>query len=273
MAACLGLACTAATAQIPLPVIDPALLNQTRQLTGDSLRLCINGDSALAPLDREVAALLADALLLTPILVELNSAFAIPRYDYRVQIAEPELFVEMTASCDALMGFRLSPTNTPQWLTVSAPYYRTRNVIASLDPSLVSLETVRAKSAPLGARIGAPGDAALRTWLGTTEGASLRIGYPDNEILLQKLTDGTLAAALVWEPALAVAAPEMFAGQEVHVAPTPFDSGNVDFGIAVQSGNAFLRTAFDQAIASLSSSGTLDRLAREQGLPVTASAP
>lgn len=250
--------------------IDPSFIEQTRRLAGDKVSLCINRDSVLAPFDRAVGEAVVGALLLKAEFVEIGTAYEAAPYDYRLALEQTDLFVAMTNSCDALMGYRLSAGALPEWMTVSAPYFYSRSVIATLEPTIDGLDALPAQAPPPGSRMGGPGDSALRSYLKSSGlKQKTRLGYLDNEVLLQKLADGTISAALVWEPALALAGDALLGGREVFTFEAPFDTGTVEFGAAFATQSAFLRTAFDQAIAALDADGTLDTLAERFGLPTS----
>ena len=117
--------------------------------------------------------------------------------------------------------------------------------------------------------MGSSADAALRIWLSNPNSKTLRrLPYPDNQLLIERLRDGTLSGALIWEPAAYIATHGKPEAEGLFLfADVPFALGSVDFGVAIRTNELFLRTQLDMAIDSLISDGTIERLRSRFGLP------
>lgn len=248
---------------IPLEV-----LNDRLRIEGNAVTFCLNGASTLVEFERAVAEELATALLLEADFHELQSPARPFPYDFRLHLSGPELYVEMTNICDALVGFILSPVDFPQWLTITRPYYTSRFVLAAADPDLTSLSDLP-NGAAIGTRLGSSGDVALVTYRGaqTQEPGWLRRPYGDNEVLIDALLDGSAEAILVWEPALYRATEGDPASRGITVIPSSFRSPEMAFGIVVSSDDVYLRDLLDQAIEQAVRTGLIDQLRQEHELP------
>lgn len=242
--------------------------------SGDTLRFCLNMASAMVGFDRDAAQAIADAVLLPAEFYEIVDFEAPQPYDYRFTVDEPQLFISVNNECDALMGYRLPTSGSiAEWLSVSRPYLATDMVLAVTDPAYGRLTDLPPGSR-IGSRIGTPGDNRLRSYLRAGgSAASVRVPYSGNDHLIDRLLDGDLSAALIWEPAL-----HLFAGGDpasvgMLKAELPFDSEPIVFSIAVQSDDQFLLELIDMAIESLLADGTIGELLRQHGLPAEAAAP
>ena len=271
------LAMALGTASLSLPlvaqappgmVIGPEFLDQTLRHGDNTLRFCINPASVLAPLDRAVAQAIADALLLTAEFYEVDAPFAIKPFDFRVQIGGREFFVAFHNNCEAFMGLRLAPGQIPDWLSISQPYFSARTVMATARAGIDGFEDIP-PGVPIGSRLGASGDVNLTSYLQSLpeDARPRRFPYPDYGILIDRMLDGTLAAILIWEPALSFAS----GGDPAAIGITAvFDPPHavpvLDFGVAVMAQDTFTRGLIDQAITALTEDGTLDALAREHAM-------
>jgi polar amino acid transport system substrate-binding protein len=94
-----------------------------------------------------------------------------------------------------------------------------------------------------------------------------RFTYYNNKVLIDRLLDGTVAAAFVWEPALYRATGGKPEAAGLRVIPSPFALYETEFGIAVRAHDTFLSAMFGQAIDALRADGTIDRLLAEHDLP------
>ena len=92
-----------------------------------------------------------------------------------------------------------------------------------------------------------------------------------DDAALNSLTNGTVAVALVWGPALwsLQRSDPAFAGVRV-IAPSPLAASVADVGAAVLANEAFLRSNLDQAIASLIADGTIQGILDSNKFPATA---
>lgn len=250
-------------------VIAPEFLDQSLRQGDNTLRFCINPASALAPLDRAVAQAIADALLLNAEFYEVDAPFAVKPYDYNLQIGGREFFIAFYNNCEAFMGLRLAPGQMPEWLTISQPYFSSRMVLATATEGITRFADIPAGAA-IGSRLAASGDVNLTAYLRSLPADSRprRFPYPHNGFLVERLTDGTLTAALIWEPALYFASggdPEEL-GITAVFAP-PLAIAPLEFAVAVMAQDTFTRGLIDQAITALAEDGTLEALVREHAVP------
>lgn len=91
---------------------------------------------------------------------------------------------------------------------------------------------------------------------------------------MRDLVAGKVDAAVLYGPALAHLQRtfDQFAEiRSVPMAPMPVPPSPL--GVAVLGQDAFLRSAIDSAIASLTDQGRLDEILREHGLPISPNAP
>ena len=86
-----------------------------------------------------------------------------------------------------------------------------------------------------------------------------RIAYPRYASIADKLSDGSLDAAIVWWPAMERVLGERSSG--FHVASTaPLPEPEVQLGLILRSDRAFLRDQLDGAIAAIEADGRLASL-------------
>lgn len=248
---------------IPLEFLDDRL-----RIDAGAITFCLNGASTLVEFERAVAEELAATLLLEADFHELQPPALPFPYDFRLHLSGPELYVEMTNTCDALVGYVVSSVGFPQWLTITRPYYTSRFVLAATDPDLTGFSDLP-EAAAIGARLGSSGDVALVTYRGaqTAEPDWLRRPYRDNWALIDALLDGSADAILVWEPALYRATEGDPGSRGIAVIPSPFRPPDKAFGIAVSREDAYLRSLLDQAIDEAERTGLIDQLRQEHGLP------
>lgn len=256
-------------AQAPQALEIPSdFLDQTLRQGDNTLRFCINPASVLEPLDRAVAQAIADVLLLNAEFHEVASPFEIKPYDFRLQIGGREFFIAFHNNCEAFMGLRLAPGQIPDWLSISQPYFSARTVMASATPGIDGFDDIPPGEA-IGSRLQASGDVNLISYLQSlsADARPRRIPYPDNGLLIERLLDGSVAAILIWEPALHFASggdPASIGITAVFDPPHPVPP--LDFGVAVMAQDTFTRGLIDQAITALRDDGTLDALAREHAM-------
>lgn len=244
--------------------VPPEFLDETRRLEENRIVFCINAASVLADFDRAVAQAMTDALLLEAGFHDVETPFRTFPYDFRVRLAERDLFVEINNNCSALMGVRLV-TVMPDWMTVSRPYYSTRAVMVATDPAITGLGALPA-GARIGSVLGSPGDNLLTRYLAALPEAQRpgRVPYPDYALALERLQDGSVQAAFIWEPALWYASDgDPAAMGIVSVFEPPFAVPPVAFGVALLVEDTFTRGLIDTAIAALEESGALDALIAE----------
>jgi polar amino acid transport system substrate-binding protein len=265
LAALLCVAGSAAKAQGPeIPSRD--LYQERGRGQANKVALCVNGAAMMASFDMALARELANALLLTPEVIEIKAWRPTEPLDYRLPLLMEEIYVQFAEQCDGFMGFTLSQ-GYPEWMTVTRPYLVTRTVIATNVPNVRKLADIPLNR-PLGTRILGGVDNQVILYLQSLpeKGRWPRLAYYNNKVLIDRLLDGTVAAAFVWEPALYRATGGKPEAVGLHVIPSPFELYETELGIAVRTHDAFLSASLGQAIDALRADGTLDRLLVEHGL-------
>ncbi|MCW5697497.1 MAG: transporter substrate-binding domain-containing protein [Bauldia sp.] len=237
-------------------------------LRSGPVRFCINTASILADFDRAVADLIAETMLVESTLHDIVDPYLRPSpYDYRIIRSSPDFYVDVINDCDAVMGYPLPDGTVPNWLTVSRPYYTSSVVLVATDESFRRLGDIP-HDRPIGGRI--RDDTLFRAYLTTLpQGRSWRlVPYLHNNLLLEAVIEGSVAAAVVWEPASAFyLALEGQSAPPMHVVEVPVDLKTVELAVAFRAGDAFLRSAIDAAIDELAADGLLRQLAAEFALP------
>lgn len=268
--ALLAISMTATLAQPTDTIWVPSdAINYDRKLNDDGIVICLNAASALVEMDRQIGQLIADSLLINVVFTELVSPFPAYAYDFRIPFASTDLYVQVTNHCNALMGVRLSPGQMPEWMTVSAPYYETRQVLATTDAALTGFDAIP-PGHDIGSRLGGPGDIQLTAHLRSLspETRPRRIPYPNNELLLQKLADASLSTVFIWEPVLYLASdgdPSSLGIQNIF-AP-PFAVPSVEFAVAFPIQDTYMRGLFDEAISTLRESGEIEAIVNTFSVP------
>jgi polar amino acid transport system substrate-binding protein len=249
--------------------VQHEFLDGLSHVQGDALRFCIHAESLTAAFDTSVAVALADRLLIEPRIQLVASAERTAPLDHRLPMNSTELFTVMMNDCDALMGFILASNQFSSWLSVTRAYYSTSHVLVSGTEQLGSLRDVP-RDQPIGTRALSQADLQLINHLQSLPAADRwqRFPYPDNQLLLERVADGTVAAALVWEPALhafTAGAPE---AHGLFLIPAdPLTPGDIAFSIALKTGDAQLQVLLDQAILSLIDDGIITDLLTDHALP------
>jgi polar amino acid transport system substrate-binding protein len=232
----------------------------------NKVALCLNGDAMMASFERALARELALALLLTPSVIEIKGWAPTEPLDYRLPLTFEEIYIQFAERCDGFMGFTLAQ-GYPDWMTITRPYLVTRTVVATAAMNIHKLADIPVNRS-LGTRILGGVDNQVIMYLQSLSEKSRwrRLAYYNNRILIDRLLDGTVAAAFVWEPALYRATGGKPDAAGVHIIPSPFEPYETEFGIAVRSRDAFLSAALGQAIDALRADGTINRLLVEHGL-------
>lgn len=247
----------------PLDRIAPEFLDNPRRIAGDELHFCLNTSSVLVALDRAVSEAVAGLLFLRPVFYDVE--YPGPRkVDYRIPLTPVQLFSTMNNRCDVFAGYRINAGILADWLTVSRPYFRSSLVMASLDPAVRRLEDLAAGE-KIGVRLGGTGHRELRTYLDSlpSERRQRQIPYPDNDVLVERLFDRSVAAILVWEYAPGFL-PDRQDGQSIaSVFAPPFSINELQFSFAMMNNNTFIRSTLDSALDALQADGTLDALIRQ----------
>jgi len=233
---------------------------------GNKVALCVNGAAMMASFDAALARELASALLLTAEVIEVKTWRPTEPLDYRLPLLMEEIYIQFAEQCDGFMGFTLAQ-GYPEWMTITRPYLTTRTLLVTTSPNYRKLADIPA-TRPLGTRILGGVDSQVAMYLQSMPEKSRwqRLAYYNNKVLIDRLLDGTVAAAFVWEPALYRATGGKPEAAGLHIIPSPFQPMQTELGIALRSHDAFLSVTLGQAIDSLRADGTIDRLLSEHGL-------
>jgi len=235
---------------------------------GDKPVFCSNGTSILSEFEGDVAAAIAGALFLDHEFYAFETVPPTPPLDFRLALTQTQIFLALSERCDALMGYTLL-TDYRDWMVPSLPYLSTRTVLAVREDSPYQ----RMADIPFGQRIGTRmaslGDNYLANWIaGKADDARWRrTNYPNHQLELDRLIDGSVEAALVWEPALARYRTEHPDAAIRVIDDLAFPIDRSDFVLALRSTEDFFNSQLNQAIRSLVEDGTMERLAAEHGLP------
>ena len=265
LAALLCIASSAASAQGT--DVPPRDVYQDRgRGQGNTVALCVNGAAMMASFESALARELASALLLTPTVIEIKTWRPTEPLDYRLPLMLEEIYIQFAERCDGFMGFTLAQ-GYPEWMTITRPYLVTRTVIATNTTNVRKLTDVPVNR-PLGTRILGGVDNQVIMYLQSLpeKGRWSRFTYYNNKVLIDRLLDGTVAAAFVWEPALYRATGGKPEAAGLHIIPSPFALYETEFGIALRAHDTFLSAMLGQAIDALRVDGTIDRLLTEHGL-------
>ena len=252
------------------PFVPREWLEDRLRRQGDRLVFCIHKDGLTAQFDRSVASQLADVLLLEADFYEVVPPLRpTPPLDYRLPLTEDQLFLIMTDRCEAFMNFSLAAGTYPEWMMLTRSYYRSGFVLAVTESDYEELADIPFDQ-PIGSRMLTSADIRFATYLHSlAEGSRWqRFPYPDNQMLLERLVDGTVAAALIWEPALDAFVEANAEAEGIQIIGTdPFQPPEMEFGIALRARDSFLRTLLDEAIVAIIEDGAVEQLLEDHSLP------
>ena len=179
------------------------------------------------------------------------------------------LYTHLLQDCDVYFGFKLIPSAYPGWLALSRPYYASTYVLAVTDPSWSSLADIPTDR-PIAAAIATTADFNLIKYIESLPADHRWQRFPmgTNENALAALKAGTVAAALVWGPAVWALqqADPGYAGVRL-ISTDPLPVTTLGMGAAILSNQSFLRTSVDQAIAALAADGTIAAILEEHHFP------
>lgn len=268
LALALSLMAGASLAQ-SVEIVPRELYTERMRQEGNKLIFCINPQGVLAQFERDLAEAVGQSLLADVQFYEIGERDWPTRplpYDYRLMLDEQQMFIMLAQECDGFMGFLLSPSN-PAWLTVTRPYLSARTVLTTHDEDAAFAEIPHGET--IGVRMMAAGDNRLIQYLAARPETESwrRTPYPDNELLLERLADGTIAAGMIWEYGLfgATGGDPAAAGYS-YTYDLPFPVDPIEIGIATRSEDTYLNGLLSDAIAALEADGTIDDLLRENGL-------
>lgn len=249
--------------------IPTELMPATRPMQGDRLRVCLDRSSAGAALDIAVAEAIGEALFLEVEIRPGLANFPLTGGGYLTELA-----ILMNNDCDVMMGMvgHAEPAYS-EFAIQTRPYARVPFVAAVTDPDLARLGDLD-RDAVIGTALGSMVEQVYVYWAAEQPESRrwVRLPYADPALMIRRLRDGTLGAALIWQPALArvLAAGDDEAGDPgiaVHSAALdPLDEIVVEVTAIVDRRDNFLRTQLDEAITALSEDGTLTAIMDDLGI-------
>ncbi|WP_417582794.1 substrate-binding periplasmic protein [Pelagibacterium sp.] len=250
-------------------IVPRDLYTERMRQEGSKLVFCINPEGVLAQFERDLAHNIGQSLLAEVEFYEVGAGDWPTRplpLDYRIVLTEQQMFIMLAQECDGFMGFLLSASN-PSWMTISQPYISARTVLVTRS------DTASLAEVPYGEKIGvrmmASGDNRLIQYLAAQPDDAnwRRTPYPDNALMLERLTDGTIGAGMIWEYGLFGATEgEPAAAGLSYSYELPFPVDPIEIGIATRSEDSYLNNVLSEAIAALRADGTIDMLLAENGL-------
>jgi polar amino acid transport system substrate-binding protein len=236
--------------------------------TNAALSYCIDERDPDWPVARKIAAAVAGALLLRP------QEYLIGNDPRTADMSGEDLddtYRLLIQHCDVLFGFKLVADAYPGWVTITRPYYRSTYVYVAADPAWKALSDMPT-SRPIGATIGTGADMRLSQYLMSVSTDKRWDKYPmsSDDAALQAVLHGSTGAALVWAPALwALRASNPELAKLHEIAPSPLPVSTADVGAILLSKQSFLRSGVDQAIASLTTDGTIAGILKDANFPAT----
>jgi len=248
--------------------VPQELLNNTRPVQGDSIRVCIDNLSVGAPFDQAVSEAIANALFLTPQIGIAPGGFPLDGMGYF-----DELQIAMNNSCDMLPGISIQPGATfPAWATVTRPYAQVPFVFVVTDPTYKTLDDVP-RDRKIGTALGSLGESQLLIYMvqRPKEDQWVRLPYADPALMLKRLLDGSLGGIYIWQPSLMKVTNGDPEAMGLHIIPTdPMPAVSVQVGALVSTRDSFLRSQIDDAIGALVADGTIAGIMAEHGYAGTA---
>jgi ABC-type amino acid transport substrate-binding protein len=245
-----------------VPLVQRDLYKGGVRYTESTLQFCVFPDSPLHDFDRAVAQAIADTLLLE---AQFHEG---PGGANMVQAFENELFIKLMDECDLAMGANFAWSPLPDWLTISTPYYDAPYLAISASENYASLFDLE-KGKLVGSRAFTPADMAIAefsTQLGSAR-TWVRVPHRTSSELFTALEAKKLAAAIFWAPELAEIV-GVDGIKNLHVLTTsPLRLPPARVGISMLSKNKYIRTMIDEAISHLQSTGIIDDIAAQHGLP------
>lgn len=269
----LALCLVAFTGASALAQDDPIFIprdtfGEHRLQEGNALTLCYNSSGMMADFEVDLARAIGDVLLLEAQAVRLPDAnITTPPLDFRLPLLGEQVYIMLAERCAAIMGFGLGDS-VPEWLLVTRPYVETRTVLVTMDPAIRTLADLPFDR-PIGARGMSVADNRLINFLQARPADQRWRRFPffSNQVVLDKLRDGSIGVGLIWEPALYYATGGDPEGEGFYILEDmPFAAPAVELGIATRSDERYLNEQLSGAIAALQADGTIDRLLRAHNL-------
>lgn len=247
------------------PQVPAELLKPRRRLQGNQITFCINQAATLYNFDQQLGEAIAQTLLLKPRFVKVTYAGFGLLDDGDLMT---NLFVDLTNSCDAAIGFNLSAGGYPDWLGFTRAYSRIPYVLAVKNPAYKNLGDI-----PKGKAIGSGLSTSIDAFFGAynrslpENNSWQRIPYGDFDLMIRRLKEGKLEGALIWGPTLNRIAHGDPEKEGLFVRPTnPIQTVESNLGLALRAKDVSLRTMLDGAVSAVIKDGTVARLLRENGI-------
>lgn len=255
------LAGIAGNAAAQMPNIDQTFLNEPSNLDRNVLRFCVYPRSATAEIDRAVALALGDALLTPVEIIDVETTISIEGID-TIPMSLEDLYLLLENECNAFMGIDLATGVYPDWLILSRSYLEAAYVLVARAGEYTTFDELEPPQA-VATQSMSLGDSRFGFYLRTlSEDQRLRrVPYPTTHLQLERLLDGTVDAALVWEPWLTTDVGRDDKIEEISLGNFTF--GERVIGIGLHVNDSFLRTSLDGAIEALSDDGTLEAIVRD----------
>jgi polar amino acid transport system substrate-binding protein len=235
-----------------------------RRQESATVHYCVDARDPDFPIARKIGEAVAAALLLQPKEHVVGENVVGESLDNLYRI-----FLE---TCDVYFGFKLFPDAYPEWIKVTRPYYRATYVVVTTNPNWRSLADMP-KAQTIGSTMGTSADLRLIQHLQALTPTERWSRFPmsSDEAALKALMNGTIGVALVWGPGLWALQRSDTAFSSVRViSPSPLPVSVADIGAAILANESFLRSALDQAIASLVADGTIQAILDTNKFPATA---
>ena len=232
-----------------------------RRQDGATLHYCVDERDPDLPVAARIGEAIAGALLLEPKQHAVGEDWAGEEIDQVYQV--------LLETCDVFLGFKLIADAYPDWLTITRGYYRGSYVFVTADANWKSLADVPL-SRVIAGTIGTSADIRLMQYLTALKPAERWPHYPvaSDEAALRDVVSGKLAAALVWAPSFwgLQKADPAFAKLRI-IAPKPLPASSQDVGAVLLARETYLRANLDQAIAALTTDGTIEAILKSFGFP------
>jgi polar amino acid transport system substrate-binding protein len=235
-----------------------------RRVQGDRVTFCVDASPYTQPLERAILQAIADALLLEARFVDVQATYSIT-----AEALLEDLYVLLADHCDAYAGISYTDGGYADWMTMTRPYVRYRSVLVTNQPDVDALRNLP-RDATIGSLMTSQADTSLIAYLQSlpTQDRWRRLPYGDLELMLERLEDGTLGAALVWEPALyGRVGNDLEAAGLRAIDPSPLFGLEVSVAFALLGQNVYLRQALDAAIGSILEDGTLAAVLQGSTIP------
>lgn len=254
--------CTVLGVALGQPAVQRDYYDGFTRIQQDSIKVCIRSDSPTKQLDAAVAGELAAVLLLDAEIVEVHWPVRGNNEDLMQR-----LFIALTDTCDAFMGFALHGEAYPEWLLLTRPYVRADYLVAATNQSYSSLGDVPTGK-PIGSQLFSVVDREVLSYLRNHPGVWRRFPYDNSELMISHLLSGVVEAVVMFGPSLYVATNNDPKTLGLYIIdPHPLPQTGLDIGIALTSRNSALVNMLSDGLHWLSLDGTLERLRSDLSIP------